>query len=353
MHVSIFGLTISSSWGNGHATLWRGLCRGLAERGHQTTFFERDVPYYAQHRDLRHWPYGDLQLYPSWEQLVPLARERLARSDAVIITSFCPDANPALELAETQRHLKKAFYDMDTPVTLQSLAQGKSVPYLPPDGLSRYDTVLSFTGGPVIKALVEQLGAREVHVLFGHADPEVHRPEAANAAYRSDLSYLGTFAADRQPALERLFVAPARQSAGRKFLLAGSLYPPTFPWAPNIYFIPHLAPPEHPAFFSSSALTLNVTRRAMAENGYCPSGRLFEAAACGTPILSDVWAGLDLFFAPGKEILLAETTEDVLAALSLPSKSLQAIGEAGRQRVLKEHTSQARARDLEQILFAY
>jgi spore maturation protein CgeB len=152
--------------------------------------------------------------------------------------------------------------------------------------------------------------------------------------------------------LERLFVTPARQSAERKFLLAGSLYPPTFPWTPNIYFIPHLPPPEHPAFFSSSALTLNVTRRAMAENGYCPSGRLFEAAACGTPILSDVWDGLDRFFAPGKEILLAETTEDVLAALSLPPERLQEIGEAGRKRVLKEHTSQARARDLEQILFA-
>jgi spore maturation protein CgeB len=200
--------------------------------------------------------------------------------------------------------------------------------------------------------LVEQLGAREFHVLFGHADPEVHRPEAANAAYRSDLSYLGTFAADRQPALERLFVEPARQSAGRKFLLAGSLYPPTFPWTPNIYFIPHLAPPEHPAFFSSSALTLNVTRRAMAENGYCPSGRQFEAAACGAPILSDAWDGLERFFVPDKEILLAETTEDVLAALSLPPASLQQIGEAGRLRVLKEHTSQARARDLEQILFA-
>ena len=200
--------------------------------------------------------------------------------------------------------------------------------------------------------MVEQLGAREFHVLFGHADPEVHRPEAANAAYRSDLSYLGTFAADRQPALERLFVEPARQSAGRKFLLAGSLYPPTFPWTPNIYFIPHLAPPEHPAFFSSSALTLNVTRRAMAENGYCPSGRQFEAAACGAPILSDAWDGLERFFVPDKEILLAETTEDVLAALSLPPASLQQIGEAGRLRVLKEHTSQARARDLEQILFA-
>jgi spore maturation protein CgeB len=122
----------------------------LAECGHQVTFFERDVPYYAQHRDLHRWPHGELQLYPSWEQLVPLARERLAHSGAVIITSFCPDANLALDLAETYRQLKKAFYDIDTPFTLHSLAQGESVAYLPPDGLGRYDTVLSFTGGPVI-----------------------------------------------------------------------------------------------------------------------------------------------------------------------------------------------------------
>ncbi|MBV9489052.1 MAG: glycosyltransferase [Verrucomicrobia bacterium] len=352
MHLSIFGLTISSSWGNGHATLWRGLCRGLAERGHRITFFEHDVPYYASHRDLQAWPHGELQLYPAWEAVLPLANQCLSRSDAVIITSFCPDANPALEAAERYGHLKKVFYDMDTPVTLQSLARGDGVAYLPPDGLGRYDVVLSFTGGPVLDALVQDLGARAVHVLYGHADPHVYRPEGIRESYRSDLSYLGTFAADRQPALERLFVAPAKQRPDKKFLLAGSLYPSTFPWAPNIYFIPHLAPPEHPAFFSSSILTLNVTRRAMAENGFCPSGRLFEAAACGTPLVSDSWEGLEQFFTPGREILIGNTTQEVLAALDLPSETLQQIGKAARTRVLEEHSSMARARDLERILVA-
>jgi spore maturation protein CgeB len=241
---------------------------------------------------------------------------------------------------------------MDTPVTLQSLARGERVAYLPPDGLGRYDLVLSFTGGAVLKSLTETLGARAVYLLYGHADPSLHRPEAVNEAYRADLSYLGTFAADRQPTLERLFVAPARHRSDKKFLLAGSLYPATFPWTPNIYFIQHLPPAEHPAFFSSSALTLNVTRRAMAENGFCPSGRLFEAAACGTAILSDSWEGLERFFAPGKELLIANTTEEVLNALSLPPEALQAMGKAARARVLEEHTSQARARDLEEILFA-
>jgi spore maturation protein CgeB len=352
MRLSIFGLTISSSWGNGHATLWRGLCRGLAERGHQITFFERDVPYYAEHRDLQNWAHGKLLLYRNWEEIRFLAHECLMRSDAVIVTSFCADANAALGLSESIEHLRKVFYDMDTPVTLQSMFMGKPVPYLPRDGLGRYDVVLSFTGGAVIETLVQSLGARKVHVLYGHADPAVHRPEGCREAYRSNLSYLGTYAADRQPALERLLVTPAAQQPEKKFLLVGSLYPPTFPWQPNLSFIPHLPPAEHPAFFSSSGLTLNVTRHAMAANGYCPSGRLFEAAACGTPVISDAWEGLAQFFVPGQEIFIAKTTADVVDTLNLPAGQLDQIGKAARTRFLEEHTSQARARDLERFLSA-
>ncbi|HEY0792504.1 MAG TPA: glycosyltransferase [Chthoniobacterales bacterium] len=352
MRLSIFGLTLSSSWGNGHATLWRGLCRGLAERGHEITFFERDVPYYAEHRDLQHWAHGKLVLYRNWEEVRSSAQECLTSSDAVIVTSFCVDANVALGLAEPIGHLRKVFYDMDTPVSLQSMSLGKPVPYLPEDGLGRYDLVLSFTGGPVIDALKQTLGAKRVEVLYGHADPAVHRPEKGREAYRSNLSYLGTYAADRQPALERMLVEPAAQQPEKKFLLVGSLYPSSFPWQPNLYFIPHLPPAEHPAFFSSSDLTLNVTREAMAANGYCPSGRLFEAAACGTPVISDVWEGLAQFFVPGQEIFLARDTTDVLRTLSFPSDELYQVGKAARTRFLEEHTSQARARDLERFLCA-
>jgi spore maturation protein CgeB len=172
------------------------------------------------------------------------------------------------------------------------------------------------------------------------------------APFTSDLSYLGTDAEDRQAALETLLVEPARLRPERRFLIGGALYPETFPWGSNIFFVRHLPPPDHPAFFSSSRLTLNVTRQAMAEMGWCPSGRLFEAAACGTPILSDSWEGLDAFFEPGREILVARTTADAVAALDLSDAELRRIAEAARERTLAEHSSDHRARELEALLSA-
>ena len=174
----------------------------------------------------------------------------------------------------------------------------------------------------------------------------MHRPVAPVARYQSDLSYLGTYATDRQPQVEALLVAPARARPTQRFLIGGAQYPQDFPWAPNIFFVRHLPPTEHPAFFSSSRLTLNVTRAAMARMGWCPSGRLFEAAACGTAVISDVWEGIDAFFAPGTEILLADGTDDVVAALDLSEDEVRRIGTAARERTFAEHTSARRAAEL-------
>src|SRR5262249_53265610 len=149
---------------------------------------------------------------------------------------------------------------------------------------------------------------------------------------------------------ERLFLEPARRLSHRRFAIGGAMYPHTFPWSRNIYFLRHLSPSEHAAFYCSSNLTLNVTREAMAAMGYCPSGRLFEAAACSVPIVSDEWEGLDRFFQPGSEIVVARTTEDVLHALSMEPCELARIGAAGRERVLDEHTAGHRADELEAAL---
>jgi spore maturation protein CgeB len=247
----------------------------------------------------------------------------------------------------------RAFYDLDTPVTLSRLERGEATTYVGPRGLADFDLVLSYTGGAALDQLRERLGAGRVAPLYGHVDPAVHRPVAAIDRFVCDLSYLGTYAADRQPALEAFFIEPARRRSGQRFLIGGAQYPQNFPWTQdfpwcrNIYFVRHLPPSEHPAFFSSSRLTLNVTRRAMAEMGWCPSGRLFEAAACGCPILSDSWEGLDAFFAPGSEILVARTTEDAVAAFDLPDAELKRIARDARERVLAEHTSDERAKTLE------
>ncbi|HWI57520.1 MAG TPA: glycosyltransferase, partial [Bacillota bacterium] len=179
---------------------------------------------------------------------------------------------------------------------------------------------------------------------------EVHRPVPAVEAYRCALSYLGTYAADRQAALEKLFIEPARRLPQQKFVIGGAQYPEAFPWTSNIFFTRHVAPGEHPGFYCSSRLTLNATRAAMAQMGYCPSGRLFEATACGTPILTDWWEGLDEFFVPGMEILVAQTTGEVVEALGLPAAELARIARAARERTLAEHTAERRAIELEERL---
>jgi spore maturation protein CgeB len=349
MKIVIFGLTITSSWGNGHATLWRGLCRALIERGHRVVFFEHDVPYYASTRDLRELPGGELRLYRDWSEARQAARGHLRDADVGIVTSYCPDALEASELVQESRALG-VFYDLDTPVTLEALRSGEPVAYLGEPGLRDYDLVLSYTGGGTLDELRERLHAKRVAPLYGHVDPDVHHPVAPSDDYRCDLSYLGTYASDRQEALEALFVRPARCFPSRRFILGGAQYPHDFPWTSNIFFRQHLPPDLHPAFFCSSRMTLNVTRRAMARMGFCPSGRLFEAAACGVPLLSDCWEGLETFFAPGEEIVVARTTEQAVGALTLGDAELGRIARAARERTLAEHTSARRAAELERII---
>jgi len=350
MKLVVFGLTVSSSWGNGHATLWRGLIRALARHGHRVVFFEKDVPYYASTRDVFEIPNGDLILYETWSSIRHRAMAELADADAAMVTSYCPDGIAATDLVLDTSRIVRTFYDLDTPVTLSKLRASESLTYIGRRGLREFDLVLSYTGGGALEKLQSELGARRVAPLYGHADPDVHHPVAPTEHYVSDLSYLGTYAADRQIALQRLFIDPAGHRPERRFLIGGAQYPDTFPWQPNIHFVRHLPPSEHPAFFSSSRLTLNVTRQAMAKMGWCPSGRLFEASACGVPILSDNWEGLDSFFDPGREVLIAETTEDAVAALDLSDAELNSISRFGRERTLAEHTSEHRARQLEALL---
>jgi spore maturation protein CgeB len=351
MKLVIFGLTVSSSWGNGHATLWRGLCNALARQGHDVTFFERDVPYYANHRDLL-WPEKyKLVLYPGWEEVIPLAKCAVREADVALVTSYCPDAIAASDLILDSESVK-VFYDLDTAVTLEKLRDQGSVDYVPSYGFKDFDLVLSYVGGRALDELHTLLGARRVAPLYGSVDPQLHKPVPCSAHYESDLSYLGTYAADRQAVLEKLFIEPAHRLPEKKFVLGGAQYPESFPWSENVWFVQHLPPAEHPAFYSSSKATLNVTRAAMASFGYCPSGRLFEAAACETPVVSDSWEGLERFFEPGREILVASSAADVVDAITSGAKNLRRIGQAARERVLDSHTAEHRSRELVELLEA-
>jgi spore maturation protein CgeB len=349
MKIVVFGLTVSSSWGNGHATLWRALIRALGARGHDVHFFERDVPYYAAHRDLYRLEGGWLHLYAAWETVLPLARRHLAGADVAILTSYCPDASGATELLLECRGTR-VFYDMDSGVTLDRVALGLPVPWLGPRGYRDFDVVLSYTGGLALAGLRDLLGARRVEPLYGSVDANVYHPVPASVSYRSDLSYIGTFAADRQAKLEAFLIEPARLRPGNRFVIAGSQYPDRFPWTKNLFYVRHLPVSDHREFHCSARLELNVTRAAMATMGYCPSGRIFEAAACGVPLITDAWEGIEAFYQPGTEILVAESTGDVLAALDLGDAELTRIGSAARERTLAEHTAERRAIDFERAV---
>jgi spore maturation protein CgeB len=346
MRLVFFGLSLSSSWGNGHATTYRALLRGLVQRGHELHFLERDQPWYAANRDLPRPDFCRLALYNSLAELES-HQPLLAGADAVVIGSYVPEAAALLSWVAARRGGLLCFYDIDTPVTLRKIEQGDHE-YLSPQMIPIFDLYLSFTGGPTLRLLEQRYGARRAHALYCAADAELYQP--TGAAQRWDLGYLGTYSADRQPALERLLLQVAANLPQRRFVVAGAQFPPDISWPANVERIEHLPPAAHADFYSSLAWTLNITRADMVQAGYSPSVRLFEASACGVPIISDHWPGLDDVFKPNAEILVARGASDVVAALHMSQARRAAIAEAGRHRTLVEHTGERRAQSLERLL---
>jgi spore maturation protein CgeB len=345
LNITLFGLTLSSSWGNGHATPYRAILRALHQRGVRLTFYEKDVSYYAAHRDFTSCDYCHLKLYSSWDDIRAEALRDIKQSDIVITASYCPEgariSNEALEV-DGPLHV---FYDLDTPITLNRLAAGP-LDYLQREQIPQFDLYLSFTGGPILRQLEQRHGAQLARPLHGCVDPDEYRRTSPSEDLRSALSYLGTYAEDRQQKLDNLFLEPARRSADMDFVLAGSLYPWQWVWPANVKRFEHIAPSRHPALYSSSRATLNITRKEMAEAGHCPSGRFFEAAACGTPIVTDCWEGLDAFFDTERELCVVHTADDVLSCLSMSDSELRSIGQRARNRTLEEHTGERRAAEL-------
>lgn len=346
--IVILGLSITSSWGNGHATTYRGLVRALHARGHDVLFLERDKPWYAQHRDLPELPYGRLALYGSMEALKQEYRDAVRNADLVMVGSYVPEGIAVGEWVLSMARGVRAFYDIDTPVTLAQLATD-TCPYVARRQIPEYDLYLSFTGGPTLRRLEREFGARRAAELYCSVDPMHYHPEPVAECW--DLGYLGTYAPDRQPALERLFMQPAQQWDAGRFVCAGPQYPAETPWSDNVLRMEHLSPAEHRLFYNRQRFTLNVTRADMVRLGWSPSVRLFEAAACATPIISDRWAGLESVFTPGKEIAVADSSDDVLTLLRrMPAEQRIALGERARCRVLTEHTSDHRAEELEHCM---
>ncbi|HVJ01669.1 MAG TPA: glycosyltransferase, partial [Sphingomonas sp.] len=340
MKLVVLGLSLSSSWGNGHATTYRALLKAFAARGHEIVFLERDVPWYRENRDLADPDFCRLEYYADLDDLRRFERD-IAAADAVVVGSYVPEGVAVGRFVQTTANGVTAFYDIDTPVTLAKLERG-DFEYLSPEVIPGYDVYFSFTGGPTLARIERDYGSPAARALYCSVEAAAYRP--LDLPKRWDLSYLGTYSPDRQPTLERLLIEPARARPNLRFVVAGPQYPADIDWPANVERIDHCPPAEHPRFYGASRFTLNVTRADMIAAGWSPSVRIFEACACGTPIISDRWEGLDTILAPEREIILAENPADVLAALE---RDARAIGDAARARVLAGHTAEHRAAELE------
>jgi spore maturation protein CgeB len=348
LSVVVLGLSLSSSWGNGHATTFRALLRAFTARGHDVLFLERDVPWYASNRDLREADFCRLEFYYSLEDLGRY-QEAIEEANAVIVGSYVPEGVDVGRYVQRTANGVVAFYDIDTPVTLAKLERG-DYEYLAPSLIPGYNVYFSFTGGPTLDLLMERYGSPAARALYCSVDPEAY--PILEEEKRWDLSYLGTYSPDRQPTLERLLIEPARKAPHLRFAVAGPQYPAEIEWPENVERIDHVPPSDHPAFYARSRYTLNVTRGDMIRAGYSPSVRLFEAAACGTPIISDIWDGIETLLEPDREIFLAQHSDDVLEVLeSWSDKRRSDLGARARSRILGEHTAAHRAASLERDLF--
>lgn len=349
LDIVLLGLSITSSWGNGHATNYRGLMRALEARGHRALFLERDVPWYASQRDLPNPPWGETALYGSQDELKTRFRDRIAGADLVVVGSYVPEgAAVGAWVCDTAGGLT-AFYDLDTPVTIAALSAG-GVDYISDSLIPRYHLYLSFTGGPILEHLERDWGSPGAHAFHCLVDERDYFPERVPERWL--LGYMGTYSADRQPALERLLIEPARALPRERFVVAGSGYPEASDWPGNIERIEHLPPAGHRAFYNSQRFTLNITRTEMVRWGYAPSVRLFEAACCGVPVISDAWNGLETFFEPGVEILTAATSAQALEHLQRSAAAAREIGARARARVLERDTAEQRVIQLEELVYA-
>lgn len=351
MKIVFFGLSLTSSWGNGHASTYRSLIKALSERGHRCVFFERNVEWYASNRDLPKPAYCRVRLYKAWPKIKSWAESEIRDAEVVVLGSYCAEGSDIADwLFETNVPVK-VYYDIDTPVTITNLRAQKDTFYLRSDQLKWFDLVLSFTGGRILRELERQWGVKRARPFYCSVDPDVYHRRRTCRSYACDLGYMGTYAESRHEKLKTLLIAAARKAPRRRFLIAGPQYPDVEDWPTNVRYIPHLSPREHPSFYSSNRVTLNITRQQMVDFGFSPAVRIFEAAACATPIASDWWEGIEDFFKPGEEVIILKSTQDTIQLLNgYDNEELRRIGRRGRERILSCHTNRIRAAQFERFV---
>jgi spore maturation protein CgeB len=348
MNIVILGQSITSSWRNGHAATFRGLVRELNNRNHQVLFLERDMPRYFIHRDLQNPDYCKIELYNSLQDLEQRFTEQVREADLVIVGSYIIEGIQVGEWVQKIATGIKGFYDSDTLVTLKKLER-EDYEYLHPDMIPKYDMYLSSTGGPMLDILEQKYGSPMARPLYCAFDPDLYYPDQQELKW--DLGYLGTYSDDRQPHLEKLVLDAARAWPDGRFVVAGSQYPENIEWPKNTEYIDYLPPSEHRLFYNSQRFTQNIISTDVLNTGYTPNTRLFEAAACCTPIISDYWEGLDTFFDFDTEILISYSAGDTLKYLrEICNSERKAIGARAHKKVMAHHTVAHRAQELESYM---
>ena len=354
MRLVLFGSSLVSAYWNGAATYYRGICKAMHARGHEVVFVEPDIYERQSHRDLlEDPPYAEVRVCTGWNEL----QRELDRARGADLVAKCSGVGGwDMELAEAVLGLqcartRVAFWDVDAPHTLAAAfaeparTDGTFRALIP-----RYDLILLYGGGPPVEEAYARLGARRTQLVYNAVDPAEYYPVPSHPGRACDLLFMGNRMPDREERVVDLFFEAARRAPDLAFVLGGNGWADcTLP--SNVRWVGHVPTGEHRSWNCSARMVLNINRADMASAGYSPPTRVFEAAGCGSCVITDMWPGISTFFAPNEEILQANSAEGIVFYLrSITRARAEMIGAAARQRVLRDHTYDARAAELDAAL---
>jgi spore maturation protein CgeB len=351
MRIAFYGSSLLSAYWNGAATYYRGLLSELARRGYGVTFFEPDAYDRQAHRDIDPPDWAEVVVYPATEATARAAIARAAEADVVVKASGVGVFDDLLlegVLGAAAPSAVKVFWDVDAPATIASLRGEPDQPLR--RRLGDLDLVLTYGGGPPVVRAYEGLGARLCRPIYNALDPQTHHPAPPDPRFAGDLNFLANRLPDREARVERFFLEPAARLSDRGFVLGGAGWDDK-PMPPNVRRVGHVGTGDHNAFNGSGLAVLNVARDSMADIGFSPATRVFEAAGAGACLITDAWEGIELFLSPGEEVLVARDGQDVAEHLqTLDPARARAIGAAARQRILSEHTYARRAAEADALI---
>ena len=351
MRIAFYGSSLLSAYWNGAATYYRGVIRELARRGHRTTFYEPDAYGRQQNRDIEPPDWAEMRVWAADESGLRSVVAEAARADVVVKASGVGVFDDELlegVMREARPDAIRIFWDVDAPATLAAMRADPAHPLR--GALPGLDLVLTYGGGPPVVTAYERLGARRCVPVYNALDPETHHPVSPEPRFAGDLNFLANRLPDREARVEEFFLRPAALLPSRRFLLGGNGWDDKAKPS-NVECLGHLGTRDHNAFNASSLAVLNVARESMAEVGFSPATRVFEAAGAGACLITDAWIGLDIFLKDGEEVLSARDGADVAAHLdALTPERARAIGQAARARILAGHTYARRGAQVDALL---